>query len=253
MTDTERQFKRFFIAGGYGLVLIICVAVLVFVFAPAENPFPGPQGPDTEPLQVKRTKMLSLSEDTRDLVAEVKNPNDRYGIRKLTYAFVLENGEETRKVRGKSYILPGETRFFTELNISVDSSYSLRTFEIETQDTWKQLEVNPPTLVVQNQRQGQNKDNNRYGVRGEIVNRSPYDLDTVTVTIALEGKDGNIVGVNNTQMSILQNDETREFQVQWPSSVSFSNIERTRIRPSANALDPDTVLYITEENEDQFR
>jgi len=253
MTDVQRQFKRFLIASSYGLVLMVFLALVVFLFAPERNPVPTPQEPDTKPLNVKRTKMLALSENERDLVAEVENPNDSYGIRKLNYAFVLKNESKTRKVRGQGYILPGETRFFTELNVSMESSYSLSGFEVENQTAWKQLEVKPPTLVVQNQRQGNGENEPRYRVSGEIVNRSPYDLDTVMVTIVLEGKNGTILGVNNTQMSILQNSETREFQVRWPRSVSFSNIERTRIRPSANALNPDTVLNITEENEEQFQ
>jgi len=250
----SRNIKRLIIALGYALVFASISAFIVFVFFPPQGLAPGPDRPDTDPLQIIRSKEIYLSDTERDVFAEIDNPNDSYGLSSFEYVFVFTSSNgDTRRVRGSTYILPGETRFVTELSQNIPEKYSLQTVNITPRSRWSELKINPPRLVVQNLETRTSQNNRFFILSGEVINRSPHDLETVDINIALENGSGTLVGTQSTRVRVLESSKTRDFQVRWPSGYADKRISNIRVRPSTNALNLDNILNISEDEKGEFR
>ncbi|MBI2582636.1 hypothetical protein HYV98_00010 [Candidatus Azambacteria bacterium] len=140
------------------------------------------------PLEVDAPKAFPSLSDAVDLVAQVKNPNPRYGAERVSYTFIikLKTGEERRK-SGVAELFPLEERSILEPALRLGSGQAVTdvetvNFVIDRVD-WERLDdfARPDIAIVSQTFQ----EGERPEVQGRILNRSNFAIRELFVTIML--------------------------------------------------------------------
>lgn len=157
---------------------------------------------------------------TYDAVAFVKNPNGEYGASEVSYEFTLRDtdGEELLNVKGKTFVLPGESRYVIEPAIKVPGDPSEVTFRVMEAE-WRGLgPFSSSGLDIKDANLQRDEIARTTSFSGVVRNRTPYNLRNVEAHVVLydSAQGDKAVAAGKTNMQLLLRDTDRFFQIFWP-------------------------------------
>ena len=223
MTAGARIFKQLttlvaFLIVAVGIVLLINFSTRA-VAGPALTPTPLPQLANIE---VISTKLINISENDYDFLAEVKNPNQSYGSGNAFYELTTSNtlGDVISRLDGQFYIMPGQTKQIIHSPIELSEPATSADLKIKSVQ-WNKIDnagsyqVN---LIVPSFNYSQPKNSVVFTqVSGTVLNSSDFDLDTVDIIVTILNKDNQIVAANKTSINTFLARTNRGFEVKWTS------------------------------------
>jgi hypothetical protein len=237
MTSSQRRVKQITILSIY-LVAISSIMLLIVINLFPPKPVVIEDKVLVQSLQVVNSGKIDLGNGKADFWAEIKNPNDDYGVSSFEYSFILKNfnGDEVKKNR-ETFILPGDKKRYVLL-LDVSSEYELQSFEIAQELKWTQLSrFNLPELVIRNISVGDsNKAGNAFTVFGILTNASPVNLKNIQVITVITNDEGNIIGVNQTLIRDVLTSGSRDFEMIWNNKLDGVSISDIKIYAQSNVL-----------------
>jgi hypothetical protein len=211
------------------------------------------------PLVVLRTVFfINAAENTVDIGAEIRNPNLFWGVRRFDYSFVLKGaqGEELSRAAGRSFVLPGETRWvilpggIRDLPIvplprdGVLNAVDLEIHPIAPTE-WQKVRPFAEDVSIHTK-------NLRYelirpprvgfaDLRGEVENRSSFLLDEVEVKGVIFGPRDSVLAIGRSVVMTVRPGEARAFTISWPNRFP-GTAARWAAWGHANFLNDDTFV-----------
>lgn len=239
----KRDKKRLAIVAVYA-VIFIGIAFLIYKWTrPTKTCFDGiknqnEQGVDCggvcakncpikakEKLIVRRTGFVEGGVvNNYDVFGEVNNPNITLGAGNFDYEFRVKDadGNLIAERKGKSFILPGDSKYLVETNIGsrkIPAGVELNVGNAEwvaANDYYER-----PALKVVNKNYNEISSGTGFAeATGLLKNESPFDFNSVLLRVIMADISGNIVAVNSTQMNTVKTGENRDFRVAWPNKFS---------------------------------
>jgi hypothetical protein len=239
MTENQRKTKKLIIATVYGGIFVGLLAGIYFMIPRPPEEEPAPAIPIIPP-QVLEFESFKSAEDRYDVYAVVQNPNSDYGLRNFQYEFIIRKQDQsTRSIRGTSYLLPGEKKYVVELEQKLNPNESVIDFQMLSETfEWKKLSrFELPLIIAQNITFGlSNKPGEYFTARATISNQSGYNYNTVDVVALLLDEDGQIIGVNRTNIRTVVTSERRDVEFIWSIRTSGEEVKSIQIYPSTNVL-----------------
>lgn len=161
-----------------------------------------------------------------DVLAKVRNPNDKLGSPKFYYKFVLKNaaGEILAEKEGTSFILPAETKNIIETNLETQEAPLGVTVEIKNTEwinflDYAKPEYESPRLNIYREEYRPVSSGIGFGnATGLLRNESPFDYHIIYVSVVLRDFSGDPIAVNKMEIRDLGAKEERDFQLFWPNS-----------------------------------
>lgn len=235
-----RRFLKQFIYGAFFIVfwLAVIYGVWLLVYRPSctdriKNQ--GEEGVDCggpcapcavlgQPLRLRAVWFVDSKTGKVDLAAEIKNPNADWGAKEFAYTFLASdaNGKLIGRIPGRSFLLPGETRWIVEPAVAIVGRIADLKLEIPPESVvWQKLrpfaqDVGLPTRNV-SFRQIRPPEIGFAEVRGEFVNHSSFTLKTVEVVAVLLDKSREAIGVGKTVLNNVLPGKVQQFVISWPN------------------------------------
>jgi len=181
-----------------------------------------------------------------DLVASVKNPNDKFSVH-FQYCFIVN---ETNSICNSGYLMPSEEKYVLALGQKIDSAAPIISFKINNV-TWQRIDAHKITdwsafvndrmkFILTNVNlklaSDSSADDKQYqdSLEFTITNNSAYGFYEVPLNIAFYRGD-ELAGVNSYIVENFSAGESRNVNLSWASGLS--GITRTEISPSIDLLD----------------
>jgi len=214
------------------------VFTLMFAFNRKEEP---PIAVNPPPIQVAKpvfkdikvifTDIFAIEarEKIYDTVSQIKNPNIEYGSPHVVYEFIFRDktGLEIKKISGSTFILANQTRYIVKQAIRLSVEPESVELKILSQ-TWKRLApFDSSGLKVQDASIKRDSNLGTTYLTGLVHNRSPYNLREIEVNVILSdpSKNKKIIAVGATNLQLLNSGTTRAFQILWPTTLPYVNID----------------------------
>ena len=184
------------------------------------------------------------SGDYYDVMAKIDNPNSRYGAAKLSYEFDLVNGEGQSLIKrqGESFILPGETKYIIELNLTSGENPYTAEFKITNVEWEEFLGYEEPKLGIYNK--NYHEESGKSEVFGLLKNESYFDFNSIEIDIILRDENRKPLALGKNEMRTISSQQERDFKVFWPYNLS-REVKEVEIRAEADAFDPNN-SYVKE-------
>ncbi len=183
---------------------------------------PTEKPPEDLAIQIEETYIFDSVEGKVDLLAQVKDPDSKWGLQQMNYIFkVLDSsgnviGEKTRS----SYILPNEEKYLVEVGLPVEGVPSSVELTIEPVEWIKAPQLQEPKIDVKNLvLQQEEIDLGSAKLEGRLINSSAYNFEEIELAAVLRDSAGNPIGVNYTTLNALFAGEERDFTMIWFSAV----------------------------------
>lgn len=232
MVETQRLAKQFIYALFYAAIFFGFFALVYLVFLkPAQSCFDGKQnqgetgvdcgGPcvscelkTLKPIELTFYRLMFLNEPAAFF--QLKNVNPTFGVRKLPYTLETRdsNGLTLQTFEEETFIYPGEL----EKNIlkpiydkrAVSISVKLKSYEWVSISAFSQ-----PKMDFREIRKV--TEENKFLIRGVIVNNDPILFPKVVVGALFYDKDNILVSASHTDVRDLKSAEARFFQIEHPA------------------------------------
>jgi len=175
--------------------------------------------------------------DYYDVMAKIDNPSNRYGVAKLSYEFYLvdKEGNFLSKREGKSFILPGESKYIIELNLTSEESPYTSEFKIIDVEWEEFLGYEEPDLGIYNKNYSEESEKSK--VFGLLKNESYFDFNSIEIDIILRDENGKPLALGKNEMRTISSQQERDFTVFWPYNFS-REVRDVEIRAEADVFDP---------------
>jgi hypothetical protein len=208
-----------------GLVWVVIFAVIIggiyLLIKPAPPVDNGNQNEPKEDLIILSQSFIPTLENNFDLVAKIKNSNNKWAVESFTYIFNLyDNANQLiNSQQGKSYILPQETKYIIEQKVSSQKSISKIELKLSNISWTKLTQTSDLGLRVKNTEYQILEDGSNL-LAGTVENKSSYDLDTIEVIGVLFNENNDIIAVGKTSMNTVLRNENRGFEIFWPYLIA---------------------------------
>jgi len=258
----KRTLKQIIIAAVFFFILAGIVFLVYFFNQPGPTCFDGIKnqeeeeidcgGPcvscelsEIEDIQVLWTKSVPTQNNFFDLVAQIRNPNQNYGVGTVPFIFEVydTDGNPIAQSSGQTYILPNQTKYIIEPKVKISQSWG----EIKIsfgEIKWDKLtDYQAPNLAIQ-QKEYRLLDYREPGfsqARGVLVNKSSFDFNKVSINVLLFDSSGQLVGLNITEMNTLLSGQERDFIVTWFNKID-NQVVLVEMEAETNVFDPDNYL-----------
>lgn len=175
----------------------------------------------TDPLEIKETALLYSAENRFDVLVSIHNPNDEAGASSFHYRLELKNetGATVAVREGNNFILPQETKYLLEINVSAPQAKTIAVTFSEYQ--WQRFSgyQEPPAITISNKSYESISSGVGFGKAfGIMRNESPFDFRSIRVKVVLRDISGRPVGVNMTEMRTVTSGDVRDFILLWPTA-----------------------------------
>lgn len=261
MDEKQRTIKRIKIITVYVLIFLLLGTGLYFMFRTKETCSDGIRNQDEEkidcggvcnPCQEEiRAKDLIINKvftinsdnpETVEALASITNPNDNFGASQFDYRFNLVdgNGNPVSSREGRSFILPGETKYLTENDLSVGEGFKSVSLSVSSISWVKSNNLyEKPQIRIVNKRYTETNSGTIFSEAvGVLKNESPFDFNVIGIKVILYDSNDMIVATNATEMRTVKAGESREFKVFWPNKFPGSeSVSRMEIQTEINVLD----------------
>lgn len=246
---SRRVFKQAAYAAGFLLVLAAIIFAVVFnAGRPALTPFVQPSpGTSLLPLEIEAISTI-VHPQAIDVVARVRNPNAKIGVRRyiLNYDILDQGGTSMVSHQEESYLLPGAMQYVVAQNVAVPRRAGQVSVSLAGQPEFVALpdRLSLPTFssflrdraIVH---LGGEAIEQRQGL---VANTSTYDFARVEVAVIGFDKDEHIISAGKTFLGTLTAGEQREFSVQWP--LPLAEVVRAIAVPTTNIFLDENVLRV---------
>lgn len=262
MDDRQRNIKRAIIIAIYLAMFSVVAVGLYFMFRTKETCSDGIRNQDEEKIdcggvscapcqeEVKAADLLieksfaiqSDNSGKAEVLALVTNPNDNFGSDSFQYRFELldASGNAVSSREGRSFILPGETKYVVENDLPFEGDFKKVRFSL-LEVSWVRSNdfYESPQLRIINRRYTEVNSGTIFSEAvGVIKNESPFDFNLISVKVILFDDSGMIVATNVTEMRTVKSEEEREFKVFWPNKFPGSeSVARMEVQTEVNVLD----------------
>ena len=170
--------------------------------------------------EVRWARTVSARTGTYDVVAEVRNPNDRVAASRIDYEFRLLDtaGNVAVRQRGRSFLYARELAHFVEFGIRATSTIARAEFSIIDAD-WVVSDMLPPDIIAADRTSVvENRDGTEVRVvRAILQNRSLRDVAGLRVSAFVLDEDGNLLGANGTEVDQLSSGDSLPLLFTWPT------------------------------------
>ena len=188
---------------------------------------------ELKPLETAKTYFFSSRENFYDAAVRIRNLNLRYGAKSFSYTFKLIDGagNEIGQKSGKSFILPGQSKYVIEPLVEAKGKPARVSFSY-SDEQWERLEdFGELRLSVKNKFYSRTSaaagETGFSKAEGTVFNDTPYDFDKIGVNVVLLGENNAPIAINKTEMRTLIAGEERYFKVIWfyPFEGDVKNVE----------------------------
>lgn len=191
---------------------------------------------NAQPIAVDEKYFVYGNKNQFDVMAEISNPNDKYGAFKFDYEFKLVDQANSvlAQKKGSNFILPGESKFIIEMNLqSAINPYTVN-FEI-TNVQWDEfLDYEEPRLSIF--RKNYTEEVGRGVATGLVRNESYFNFNSIEVDVVLRDKNGVPVALGKNEMRTINSQEERDFKLIWPYKFS-EGVFNVDVKAEANIFD----------------
>lgn len=203
------------------------------------------------PLEYGAFESISTADGKIDLVAEVRNPNDKYWA-ELTYYFLLDGKELGRS---SSFLLPGEKKYLLALGQSYEGSAGGAELKIE-QVKWRLLNAHefPDWDKFQQDRLNIEITDKKFTPAHSTILTEKINLNECAFTainntafnyrearfIIVLFSNGRIIGANKYIFDNFLSGDKKEVKVTWLGRLD--NVDEIYIAPDINILNNDIYL-----------
>ncbi|MCD6161691.1 MAG: hypothetical protein J7K40_04680 [candidate division Zixibacteria bacterium] len=185
----------------------------------------GPCQPCAEEINAQDLKIIEKAfvyggPQRYDAMAKISNPNDQYGIPEFFYNFILKDsgGNILAEQKGKSFILPSETKYLIGTNLETKSKPAVLEIDISGCQWETFFAYKKPQLNIYNKRYNLISSPAGFSEAfGLLVNESEFDFNVIKVNVILRDSSGSPLSFNSTEMRTVTSREERDFRLIWPT------------------------------------
>ncbi len=177
---------------------------------------------------------VPTSDGKYDLVAQIKNPNLKWGITELPYTFKVDGQE----VNGVGFLLPLDDKYVVSLGVELSSQprqVSLIIGDIKWQRIRDFKTFTSPSFEVTEE--NFDKVSSSTGLTGRLRfnlnNTSPYNFYEVGVTVVLTTA-GSIQAVGKQVITDVKSNAPRQVEFFWPGNLP--SVDHMIVKPEVNVL-----------------
>lgn len=263
----DREIKRRKIIAIYVLLLTVVVGLLYWSLKSEPTCFDGRKNQGEEgidcgglcdlckveikakDLLVPESVFIYGGPEKYDVLAKVRNPNDKLGSPKFSYKFTLKNaaGNVLAEKEGKNFILPSETKNIIETNLETQESPQSLVVEIKNAEwinflDYAKAEYESPRLNIYKEGYLPVTSGIGFGnASGLLRNESPFDYHIIYVSVVLRDFSGDPIAVNKMEVRDVGAKEERAFQLFWPNSFS-GVVEKIEVEAKTDVFDPNNFI-----------
>ena len=178
---------------------------------------------DKKPVEVFWTKVFPVRVNTYDVGVSVKNPNVSLLLEALEYEIRVYDERNVIIARrtGRTFILPGQTRYIIETNIESPKLIKRAVFQV-LRDEWVFHQEQPPDIVA-----GERKytiitegGEPRSSVSATIFNRTTRDYSSVEVDVIISDEAKNAIAISKTVVGSLPAGAAESVTFFWPGVIA---------------------------------
>jgi hypothetical protein len=193
-------------------------------------------------MEVKKTGFTETGVNGEfDTYAIVKNVNNLHGAKSFNYTFIFRDdaGNSLSQKEGTNFILPGEEKYIVETDIASPGRPAKVDIEIKVNE-WTEFEYyeKPQLKIIYKEYKSVSSGAGFSQAVGILKNESPFDFNIILIRVILKDSQGNIIGLNSTEMRTVKSGEEREFKSIWtskfPGADYFTDME---IQAEVNVFD----------------
>ncbi len=178
------------------------------------------------PQVIDRVMVIHPTPERLTILGRISNPNQDYGIKSLTYEFLLYNlaGQVVQSFPGESFLYAGEIKYIILPNISYPAeSFSKIDLKISSYDWVPKKEFPGPPKIDISALETRDSGSGLV-VEGRITNNDTVSFNKIVIVAILRGKLGQTAGVSQTEIDSILPNETKEFSVIHPkiSDIDFA-------------------------------
>ncbi len=181
------------------------------------------------------------TQDRVDVLAEIENPNSKFGSKKFEYQFDFEDSEGNilSSRSGESFILPGEKKYIIENNVAIAQLTNLK-LKILTSE-WVEFDnvYENPQMKIINKHYDEMNSGSVFGEAvGILKNESPFDFNLIKIKVILRNGEDEILALNSTEMRTVKSGEEREFKALWPNKFPGA-VSKMEVQSEVNIFESD--------------
>lgn len=189
-----------------------------------------------KPLIIKNTEIKSQMEPKTiyEVLISIENLNSNYGAKSGKYELNIfdENGNTVKTKESDIYILPGQTKYFVEID-SIDPGVIGQRADVRIKSVeWVKADDFLSSIFSIN-RESLPTDG-RTSYEAVILNNSDFDFDNVDVVVLVKDNAGNFKSANKTNLQTFLAKTERAIKVDWP--FPFVSGERFEIQVTTNVF-----------------
>ncbi len=236
----QRTIKQLIVAVLYAILSIALVWGGYFLLRPARTCTDGIQNQDevgidcggtcslqctrsvrTDNLEIRESALLYSAPNRFDALIAIHNPNDEAGASSFHYKMELRDATGTTVAvrEGESFILPQETKYLLEINVTAPGA---KTVVISFSEyRWQRFAgyQEKPAITVSRKSYEVISSGVGFGKAfGVVKNESRFDFQSLRVKVILRDVAGKPIGANMTEMRTVASGEVRDFTLIWPTS-----------------------------------
>lgn len=175
----------------------------------------------TDNLEIRESALLYSGPNRFDALIAIHNPNDEAGASSFHYKMELRDASGvTVAVReGESFILPQETKYLLEINVTAPGATTVVISFSGYQ--WQRFAgyQEKPAITVSRKSYEVISSGVGFGKAfGVVKNESRFDFQSLRVKVILRDVTGKPIGANMTEMRTVASGEVRDFTLIWPTA-----------------------------------
>jgi hypothetical protein len=200
------------------------------------------------PVFLRTIYFPNVEKSTVDLAARIKNTNLSWGTAELRYTFTIldAGGEVSSRVRGRTHLLPGESRWVIELGAFSPRRAADILFEVATTTiSWQKLKPfsQDISIIVRDVqfRKMIKPEVDFAELSGTVENKSNFALAEIPITVVLYDQFDRVLAFGKTVSRDLAPGSSQRFRVVWPTPFS-GEVARSEVEASSNLLSDSTFI-----------
>jgi hypothetical protein len=251
--------KRIAISSIYFVILILLFWIIYSLTRPVESCSDGKKNQNEEEIDCggvcKKCKKIVVKDivvketgftetginGEYDTYAIIENVNNLHGAKSFNYTFILrdDSGNTISQKEGINFILPGEEKYIVETNVVSPNRPAKVDIELKVNE-WAEFEYyeKPQLKITYREYKPITSGAGFSQAVGVLKNESPFDFNIILIRVILKDSQGNVIGLNSTEMRTVKSGEEREFKAIWtskfPGADYFTDME---VQPEVNVFD----------------
>lgn len=205
----------------------------------AKPSFNNPQSP-----KLSAVTVIKVAATDYMAAAKIENPNLDLAAKEVNYRFNFYDSKNQliTFAEDKCFLLPNQSKYLVAPKITSLAEIARAEIIINGAIAWqKKISLPQVKLVTGNPYVYQQYDPLSLAAESSVLNRSPYNLGTVGLTVVVFDRNGNIIAVSRREEHSVASGERRAFKQLWPNLVA-SSLGQAAVYAETNILDKTNVV-----------